>query len=414
MKKFLCVVGILFLIFCGLLIYNEKIFHISALEIEEETMEIDSLYIYGRRLNIEGEYNLSENADLVLYNGEFISYPINIKDNRFNLSEYVNDGLYLDVINNGKYYMFIRTKYLDGDVEKYRYYGIENTTEYKETLYYTMSNYDKRIIIKSDDRYKTLVMNVSNNRNKDVYDIVIDPGHGGRDPGACRYDYCETDFTMDISLKLKEILEGAGIRVKLTYEQGQLDENTKLNEYGVHGRAVIPKEVNAKYVFSIHLNSGKDQNVNGFEIYAPNNANYDFAKYIADNIVAATGSQYSNNTKNKVLDGVYSRSFTDKDISDALKDYQSNKLNPYVITNNTNYYYMIRETGGIITGAYVDNRNEKILENPYVKTNVGVESYILELGFLSNKKDLNNIINNKTKYIEAIANSIKELYFNNY
>ena len=71
---------------------------------------------------------------------------------------------------------------------------------------------------------------------------------------------------------------------------------------------------------------------------------------------------------------------------------------------------MIRETGGIITGAYVDGRNDKILSNPYTKSNVGTEAYLLELGYLSNKNDLNNMINNMDKFVEAMAVSIKSLY----
>ena len=74
---------------------------------------------------------------------------------------------------------------------------------------------------------------------------------------------------------------------------------------------------------------------------------------------------------------------------------------------------MIRETGGIITGAYVDDRNSKIVGNPYIKSNVGCETYLLELGYLSNMNDLNNMITNIDKYVEGIAISIKSLYDDN-
>ena len=50
---------------------------------------------------------------------------------------------------------------------------------------------------------------------------------------------------------------------------------------------------------------------------------------------------------------------------------------------------MIREIGGIITGAYIDDRNkETVGYNPYYKSNVGVEGYLLELGYLTNSNDL--------------------------
>lgn len=411
MKKFLCILGVLILIFCAALIYNKNFgYNIPTLNVEEESIKVDSIYIYGTHLNISGNYSLSENVDLVLYDGEFGSYLVNLSDGRFNLSKYLNDGIYLDEIDIGKYYMFLREKYVEEDEEKYRYYSLENNTDYQETIYYTMSNYNKKIIIDSDKQYNTIVLDVSKNRDENIYDIVIDPGHGGMDPGACRNKYCETDFTMDIATKVKEELEKEGILVKLTYEKDSLSENEKLNEYGVHGRAVIPKEVNAKYVFSIHLNSGNNTNVGGLEVYTASNINYDFAKNIVKNITELAGTQCSINTKNKILDGIYSRNFTIQDVNESLRDYEKEKINAYEVSTDSNYYYMIRETGGIVTGAYVDDRNEEILGNPYVKSNVGVESYLLELGYLTNKNDLNNIVNNTDKYIIGIVNSIKALY----
>ena len=183
-----------------------------------------------------------------------------------------------------------------------------------------------------------------------------------------------------------------------------------MQEYGIHGRAVIPYEVNAKYVFSIHLNSSNKSYVNGLEVYTANDINYDFAKLLVNNIKNKTGINYSKNDVNKIYDGIYSRKFTQKEVDTSINNYIDKGLIPYDITTNTSYYYMIRETGGIITGAYVDNRNNEILGNPYTKSNVGVEAYLLELGYLSNEEDLNNIKDNMDNYVEGIADSIKTLY----
>lgn len=49
-------------------------------------------------------------------------------------------------------------------------------------------------------------------------------------------------------------------------------------------------------------------------------------------------------------------------------------------------------------------------ENKYRNSNVGVESYLIELGYMNVRKDLNNILNNEDLYVEAIVNSIKEFY----
>ena len=89
MKKFLCVLGVFVLIFCTALIYNKNFgYNIPSINVEEETIKIDSIHIYGTHLNIGGNYNLSNNMDLVLYDGEFMVYPINIVGGKFNLSEY--------------------------------------------------------------------------------------------------------------------------------------------------------------------------------------------------------------------------------------------------------------------------------------------------------------------------------------
>ena len=116
MKKFLVLVGILFLVFCGFIVYDTYSV-IPMLDIEEDRINIEKLYVYGTHLNMEGNCSFIDDIELVLYDGEFISYDINDLgvsedefdnlidssymgdfDRRFNLSDYVNDGIYLDDI----------------------------------------------------------------------------------------------------------------------------------------------------------------------------------------------------------------------------------------------------------------------------------------------------------------------------
>ena len=414
MKKFLLILGILFLIFCGFVVYDIHFSKkIPILTIEDEIVNVDKLYIYGTHLNMEGNYSFNEEAELVLYDGEFITYTINQENNNFSISKMINDGIFLDEIPNGDYYLFFRTKYIEENEEKFKYYALNNNTEYKETKYYTMSNYNNKIIINSEESYPTMMMHIDENTDNNIYDIVIDPGHGGIDGGANKNGYKETDFTLDIASKVKDSLEKAGLKVKLTHEVGQLTSNDRLEEYGEHGRAVIPREVNAKYLFSIHLNSNSYETVSGLEIYTAKNINYDFAKLLGNNITDNAGLGFSNNKINKVFDGIYSRNFTEEDINSSIDGYNKKNIHPYEITTDSNYYYIIRETGGIVTGAYVDDRNSDIIANPYVNSNVGTETYLLELGYLSNIKDLNNMLNNMDKYVDAIVDSILTLYNQN-
>lgn len=412
MKKFLLVILILLLGFGGYLLYINKFKEkIPKLEIQEETINIDELYIYGTHLNLHGNTVQGDGLQLVLYNGEFKEISININDDEFNLSDKVNDGLYLEDIARGDYYLFLRTKETsDDDKVNYKYYALKNNTDYKETTYYTFSNTNNKIIINSEESYPTMMMHVKENTDDNVYDIVIDPGHGGMDSGANKNGYYESELTMELADLLYEKLKDTGLKVKLTRQDGELTKNEKLPEYGVHGRAVIPYEVKAKYVFSIHFNSNYYSSINGLEVYTADNINYDLAKNLVKNITETTGIGYSSNKISKVMNGIYTRTFTESEIESSSKENEEKGRVPYDITTKSNYYYIVRETGGIVTGAYVDNRNEEIKANPYVKSNVGSETYLLELGYISNNTDLDNLLNNMDKYAEGIVKSITPLY----
>lgn len=74
------------------------------------------------------------------------------------------------------------------------------------------------------------------------------------------------------------------------------------------------------------------------------------------------------------------------------------------------YLFMIREIGGIATGAYVNGINQSYGENIYRNSNVGIEGYLIELGYMNVNKDLRNILNNGELYARAIADSIKSYY----
>lgn len=413
MKKLLLVLLILFLGFGGYILYTNYFNKgIPKLDLEEEMVNVDSLTIYGTHLNMHGNLVNDDNLDLVLYNGEFKNYKINTVSDGFNLSEYINYGMYLETIPVGTYYLYLRSSHKnDNDKDVYKYYGLKNTTDYKETTYYTFSYNGNKIVIDSDEEYNTIKFAVTENNDNDIYDVVIDPGHGGMDGGACRGSNCETDFTMKAALSLKEKLEAHGVKVKLTHEEGQLSKNEVLPDYGVHGRAVINHEVHAKYLISIHLNSNGSSSVHGLEVYAPVNIDYTFSKKLAANIKKEANTDYSNNKVSRVYDGVYSRTFTEADVKSSLDEYAAKTMEAYDVTTKSNYYYMIRETGGIMTGAYVDSRNEpKIMGNPYYNSNIGSEAYLCELGYLTNATDLENINNNLDKYVTAIANTFLSVY----
>lgn len=91
--------------------------------------------------------------------------------------------------------------------------------------------------------------------------VMIDPGHGGKDPGAIGLGGLrEVDVILPIAKRVADILESQGIRTKLTRDS---DYFVGLNE-----RVVMSNRYNATVFVSIHANSIDGRpDVNGLETY---------------------------------------------------------------------------------------------------------------------------------------------------
>ena len=410
MRKILLIV--LCLLMCGAIYYIYESY--SSVEVEKK-IELDGIayiekyYVYGTNFNLSGYLDNNDNikdVKLILYNDKReteLNLDYELVEDRivFSTSNLINVGYYLDKTELGKNYLLLKISMAD---ESMHYYGLENKSDYKELKYYTLSKINHVIFINSDNQYNTLMLDVKKNKDDNVYDITIDPGHGGKDPGACSKGNCEKNITLDLAMMLVNKLNEAGLKVNLT----RTDNDTGIPNYnmnGMLGRAVIPNESNSKYMFSIHLNSHANKKMHGVEILTPTNIDYTLARMFANKIVEYTGTSYSINMGNKMFDGVYTRTFNAKDIKEHMEEY---KELAYDVKEGTSYYFMIRETGGILTGAYIDSRNPSIGENPYYNSNKGIESYILELGYIISSDDINNILNNKENYVNAIYDSIME------
>lgn len=406
--------------------------------IEKTNVEINKYVVYGTHLNIEGVIDKKLYEDNIL-SAELIFKNLDGKDEKFKIeyelsddkfvfktSDYINEGINLENLKTGNYYILIKIteKNLSEEKDakdKVSYYSLTNKTSYKNLEYYTITKNDKNNKIDiSFNKYESkdikhnymniLVQEVKLPNN--VYDIAIDPGHGGKDGGAISTlngkEYAEKDITLDYAKDLKKELEKLGLKVKLTRDGSNEEELGIYDMYGKNGRAVVPNAVKAKYMISLHLNSAEYKMKNGgIEVYSPSNSKLEFAKVLAKNIVETAKTNYSPNVTYKTEDGVYVRNFSYSEIESSKNSAKEAGLEPYNITTDTPYLFIIRETGGVATNAYVDGRNKDYGKNLYYNSNMGVETYLVELGFMNSNKDLTNVLNNKSLYIEGIKKSFK-------
>lgn len=94
-----------------------------------------------------------------------------------------------------------------------------------------------------------------------LYHIVIDPGHGGRDPGAINTELGvnEKTTTLDLAKRLRDLLREFGYKVTLTRED---DRALSLSE-----RPQVANRYDADLFISLHFNAVTDDRVHGVETY---------------------------------------------------------------------------------------------------------------------------------------------------
>ena len=125
--------------------------------------------------------------------------------------------------------------------------------------------------------------------------VVIDPGHGGYDPGslgaAYGYGPTEDEINMAYALATEQILAELGADVTLTLYPDQLDE--KEEKLVLFDRMKIAKEADADIFISMHHNSvdatADANNVTGLEAYYFTDRSKALAADIATSISASTG-----------------------------------------------------------------------------------------------------------------------------
>jgi N-acetylmuramoyl-L-alanine amidase len=98
--------------------------------------------------------------------------------------------------------------------------------------------------------------------SNDGWVVVIDAGHGGKDPGTVGRRSKEKDLTLAIALKTGKYIEDKLPGVKVIYTR-KTDEFVEL-----YKRAEIANKAKADLFISIHINGSPDSRAKGSECYA--------------------------------------------------------------------------------------------------------------------------------------------------
>lgn len=187
--------------------------------------------------------------------------------------------------------------------------------------------------------------------------IVVDPGHGGHDPGAIGPNGIqEKDVVLAIGLRLKELFrEELGVDVVMTRST---DVFIPLEE-----RTAIANKVGADLFLSVHANAALNRSAAGIETYYLNLAKTDKVAQLA---AKENGTSLE---KVSVLQAI---------LFDLMANY---KLNDSAHLADEVQKYLHRK----IRARYSDVKNLGVKQGPfYVLVGASMPSILVEAAFLSN------------------------------
>lgn len=212
--------------------------------------------------------------------------------------------------------------------------------------------------------------------------IVIDAGHGGKDPGAIgRGGTKEKDVTLKIAKELKKILEKQhGYQVILTRDR---DRYLQLDE-----RTAIANMENADLFVSIHVNANRNRRAYGMETYVMNARATN--RYVSE--VAARENAVTTNSMGEfgtILEEIL------VDLQKTNKINESNKLAHKIQTSMKDY----------LSNHYNRIKNHGVKKGPfYVLIGANMPSVLVETGFISNRAEEKRL--NDPRYLKNLSKAI--------
>ncbi|MGC8770667.1 MAG: N-acetylmuramoyl-L-alanine amidase family protein [Brevinematia bacterium] len=211
--------------------------------------------------------------------------------------------------------------------------------------------------------------------------IIIDPGHGGKDPGGLGVGGLEEKkLVLEFSKILARNLEKQGIKVFLTRNA---DKYMSLKERIDFVKKIVDRGYNPVFI-SIHGNISLNPKVEGFEIYTLSDKASD------EEAIAVEMKENINFDKEDIQNTEELYEILKDLISDGLK-MQSDKLAESVIKNLSQ---------NLITAKSHKKANFYVLKYNFVP------SALLEIGYMSNIKEVKKF--SDKNYLEKLASSIAD------
>ncbi|MEO0504377.1 MAG: N-acetylmuramoyl-L-alanine amidase, partial [Pseudomonadota bacterium] len=219
---------------------------------------------------------------------------------------------------------------------------------------------------------------------EDRFVVVIDPGHGGIDPGAVRESTTEKELMLSIARDLRDALRRAGgVEVVMTR-----DEDVFVS---LPGRVALAHQVGADAFVSLHADALSQGQARGATVYTLSDEASD----------AASAQLAAQHDRSDILAGI-DLSGADDEVATVLMEIARTETMPRTDTLATALIDAMREAGGPM------NKRPRREAGFSVLKSADIPSVLVEVGFLSDARDLANLRDPvwRAVMVEALANGI--------
>lgn len=253
--------------------------------------------------------------------------------------------------------------------------------------------------IKPEDLKKTFNPVANKFNQKTIMAIIIDAGHGGKDPGSIGINKIkEKDIVLSFSLELKEELKKILPNVDIVLTRDKDTYPTLQERYKIANTAAkieTDKPENALFI-SVHANASLSPSAKGFEAYF---------------ITAQESSEYA-----RAVSMLENSALVKFDKIDASK-YEENSSQ---LTHNYMLVEQYQKESRLLAQSIVDevykvsgiSKRNKPVQNAlfYVLKGSIMPSTLIEIGFITNEEDAKfmNTKETRIKMVKATALGIKK------
>lgn len=220
--------------------------------------------------------------------------------------------------------------------------------------------------------------------------LVIDPGHGGKDPGAVNGKNQEKSINLNVALKMGKLIEDNCKDVKVIYTR-KTDVFVEL-----YKRADIANKAGADMFISVHTNSAKNKSANGAETYLLG---------VEENRTSANLNAALEENKAILLENDYEAHYEGYDPNSPesmiifefmQNEFQKESLKMATFTQNHMISSAKRPDRGVHQAGYL------------VLWKSTMPSILVELGFISNDNECKYLISQKG--VDEMSQSLYEAF----